>query len=265
MLTSASSGPLITFCLGILAFMFWPLRKSMRKIRWAIVGILVSLQILMKAPVWFLLARVDVVSGSTGYHRAVLIDRAFANLSDWWLVGTKSTEAWADKNDHLFDVTNAYILQGANGGLLTMILFIATICIAYKAVGRTVRLGEVDRPSSPSLKLVWALGAALLVHTASYISVSYFDQNFVTWLMLLAFVATLCGDSLRMPRREFLQKVNAEPDDARPSIPIFGARDVANAEAPTAVIGGAPEAIADPAPFSSAALRDAMRTRTGRG
>ena len=101
MLTSASSGPLLTFCLGILAFMFWPLRKSMRKIRWAIGRDLVSLQIVMKAPVWFLLARVDVVSGSTGYHRAVLIDRAFANLSDWWLVGTKSTEAWADKNDHL--------------------------------------------------------------------------------------------------------------------------------------------------------------------
>jgi hypothetical protein len=265
MLTSASSGPLITFCLGILAFLFWPLRKSMRKIRWAMVGILVSLQIVMKAPVWFLLARVDVVSGSTGYHRAVLIDRAFANLSDWWLVGTKSTEAWADKNDHLFDVTNAYILQGANGGLLTMILFIATICIAYKAVGRTVRIGEVDRPGAPALKLVWALGAALLVHTASYISVSYFDQNFVTWLMLLAFVATLCGDSLRMPRREFLQKVNADPDGARPAVPAFGTTEATKPEIPVAAPFRKPEPLATATPFSSSALRDAMRTRTGQG
>jgi hypothetical protein len=264
MLTSASSGPLLTFCLGILAFMFWPLRKSMRKIRWAMVGILVTLQIFMKAPVWFLLARVDVVSGSTGYHRAVLIDRAFANLSDWWLVGTKSTEAWADKNDHLFDVTNAYILQGANGGLLTMILFIATICVAYKAVGRTVRLGEVDRPGSPSLKLVWALGAALLVHTASYISVSYFDQNFVTWLMLLAFIAVLCNDSLRMPRSEFLAKVNGEPSDARLEIPALPNRDADVTVA--AAKAKAPVQAATPAPaFSSSALRDAMRTRTERG
>jgi hypothetical protein len=264
MLTSASSGPLLTFCLGILAFMFWPLRKSMRKIRWAMVGILVSLQIVMKAPVWFLLARVDVVSGSTGYHRAVLIDRAFANLSDWWLVGTKSTEAWADKNDHLFDVTNAYILQGANGGLLTMILFIATICIAYKAVGRTVRLGEIDRPGSPSLKLVWALGAALLVHTASYISVSYFDQNFVTWLMLLAFIATLCHDSLRMPRSEFLAKVNGELSDARPEIAGLANRDAEAAVAPAKAKTPVQAAASAPA-FSSSALRDAMRTRTERG
>ena len=35
MFTSASSGPLLTFCFGIMAFMFWPIRKSMRKVRWA--------------------------------------------------------------------------------------------------------------------------------------------------------------------------------------------------------------------------------------
>ena len=161
-------------------------------------------------------------------------------------------------------MTNAYILQGANGGLLTMILFIATICIAYKAVGRTVRLGEIDRPGSPSLKLVWALGAALLVHTASYISVSYFDQNFVTWLMLLAFIATLCHDSLRMPRSEFLAKVNGELSDARPEIAGLANRDAEAAVAPAKA--KTPVQAAAPAPaFSSSALRDAMRTRTERG
>ena len=131
-----------------------------------------------------------------------------------------------------FDVTNAYILAGANGCLLTMILFIATIVIAYKAVGRTIRLGEIDRPGSPSLKLVWALGATLFVHTASYISVSYFDQNFVTWFMLLAFISILCGDSLRMPRHEFLAKVNVEADESRPAVPSFGKRDPEPARAP---------------------------------
>ena len=259
MFTSASSGPLLTFCFGIMAFMFWPIRESMRKVRWAIVAGLAALQLTMKAPIWFLLARVDVVQGSTGYHRAVLIDRAFANLGDWWLFGTKSTEAWADKNDHLFDVTNAYILAGANGGLLTMILFIATIVIAYKAVGRTIRLGEIDCPGSPSLKLVWALGATLFVHTASYISVSYFDQNFVTWFMLLAFISILCGDSLRMPRHEFLAKVNVEADESRPAVPSFGKRDPEPARAP-AVAAAQTAAPAPPAPaFSSSALRDASR------
>jgi hypothetical protein len=238
MFTSASSGPLLTFMMGLMAFAFWPLRKSMRKVRWAIVGVLAALQLIMKAPVWYLLARVDVVAGSTGYHRAVLIDRALANLPDWWLVGTKSTEAWASKDDHLFDVTNAYILAGANGGLLTMILFTATIVLAFKAVGRTIRLGEIDRPGSNSLRLVWALGAALLVHTASYVSVSYFDQNFVNWYMLLAFVATLCGDSLLMRRPEFLAKVNPEQSDARPFAPALGAASTNAAAGPAPLASG---------------------------
>jgi hypothetical protein len=264
MFTSASSGPLLTFCFGILAFMFWPIRKSMRKVRWAIVAFLAALQLTMKAPIWFLLARVDVVQGSTGYHRAVLIDRAFANLSDWWLFGTKSTEAWADKNDHLFDVTNAYILAGANGGLLTMILFIAVIVIAYKAVGRTIRLGEIDRPGTPSLKLVWALGATLFVHTASYISVSYFDQNFVTWFMLIAFISLLCGDSLRMPRHEFLMKVNGETENSHPPIPALGDDDTENALEPANAI---PVQTSAPAPepvFSTSALREASNSRPNR-
>lgn len=264
MLTSASSGPLLTFCFGILAFMFWPIRKSMRKVRWAIVASLAAMQLVMKAPIWYLLARVDVVQGSTGYHRAVLIDRAFANLSDWWLFGTKSTEAWADKNDHLFDVTNAYILAGANGGLLTMILFIAVIAIAYKAVGRTIRLGEIDRPGSPSLKLVWALGATLFVHTASYISVSYFDQNFVTWFMLIAFISVLCGDSLRMPRHEFLVKVNAEAEESQPVIPALGDREAEAVKVPAAAKARDSVPSEPASVFSTSALRQASNTRSNR-
>src|SRR6266404_6382835 len=99
--TSASSGPLLTFLSGILALCLWPFRHNMRAIRWGMVTGLVGLQMVMKAPVWFLLARVDVVSGSTGYHRAYLIDRAIANLSDWWFVGTKATSAWASVDAHL--------------------------------------------------------------------------------------------------------------------------------------------------------------------
>jgi hypothetical protein len=137
-ITSASSGPLLACILGLMAIAMWPLRLKMRKIRWGIVFSLAGLQLVMKAPVWFLLARVDVFNGSTGYHRALLIDRAIANLSDWWLVGTQSTWKWASEDDHLFDVTNNYILNGADGGLLTMILFIAIVAIAFKG-GRTGR------------------------------------------------------------------------------------------------------------------------------
>jgi hypothetical protein len=40
-------------------------------------------------------------------------------------------------------------------------------------------------------KTIWALGCALLVHVISYVSVTYFDQNFVNWFLLLAMIAAV--------------------------------------------------------------------------
>ncbi len=215
--TSASSGPLLTLVLAMIALSLWFLRLRMRLVRWGIVIGLFLLHLVMKAPVWFLLARVDVVNGSTGYHRALLIDRAIANFSDWWLIGTKSTEAWSSVDDHLFDVTNAYILAGANGGLLTMILFIAIIALAFKAVGRTVRLWNGHKPQQ-DIRLIWALGAALFAHAATFISVSYFDQNFVNWYLLLAMIATIAGPSLLISRQRFFENLRLRESGADSSV-----------------------------------------------
>jgi len=220
--TSASSGPLLTVMLGIVALALWRWRNQMRTLRYGILGALVSLHLVMKAPVWFLLARVDIVQGSTGYHRAYLIDRAIANFWDWWLVGTKSTWKWADRDAHLFDVTNAYIQNGASGGLITMVLFIAIIALSFKAVGRSVRLGEASMPIAHR-KLTWALGAALFAHAVTYISVTYFDQNFVNWYLLLAMISSVAGPSLLMTRQEFFERLHsqsaADSSDGRVSAP----------------------------------------------
>jgi len=186
--TSGSGGPTFTFLVGLLALAFWPLRKHMLVIRRGVVLTLVGLEIVMKADVWYLMARVDIFSGSTGYHRAYLIDRALANLGDWWLIGTKSTAAWADEGAHLFDVTNQYLVYGADGGLITMLLFILVIVRCFRAVGPSIRaLGE----EFGELQFcVWALAAALVSHVVTFLSVSYFDQNFVNWYLLLAMIST---------------------------------------------------------------------------
>ncbi len=245
--TSASSGPLLTVMFAIVALILWRWRNQMRTLRYGILGALVSLHLVMKAPVWFLLARVDIVQGSTGYHRAYLIDRAIANFWDWWLVGTKSTWKWADKDAHLFDVTNAYIQNGAGGGLITMILFIAIIALSFKAVGRSVRLGETSMPSAHR-KLTWALGAALFAHAVTYISVTYFDQNFVNWYLLLAMISSVAGPSLLMTRPEFFEKLHSQTaaasenqigTRAKPWTRV-GLRPVPNLQASTRLnIGGA--------------------------
>jgi hypothetical protein len=186
-LTSGSSGPVLAGLAGLVGLAMWAARQHLRKIRWGIVLSLIVLHLVMKAPVWFIIARIDIFSGSTGYHRAYLIDRAVANFGDWWLVGTKSTAAWAAEDDHLFDVTNAYISEGANGGLLTMILFITIIVLCFRAVGSAIRALPGERRTQLAL---WAVGSSLFAHAVTFFSVSYFDQNFVIWFLLLAIITT---------------------------------------------------------------------------
>ncbi len=188
---SGSSGPVFALVAAVFALCLWPMRNKMRLIRRGIVTGLVCCQAVMKAPVWFLLARVDVFSGSTGYHRAMLIDGAFRHLGDWWLVGTKSTLAWADDEMGLFDVTNQYLLVGADGGVVSMLLFIWIIVWAFRYVGLARRSMAKVGQSLAKQGVVWALGVSLFAHVVSYVSVSYFDQNFVNWYLLLAAIATV--------------------------------------------------------------------------
>jgi hypothetical protein len=181
---SGSSGPVMSFGWAVLGFCLWPLRKRMRLIRWGLVFLIIGLQLVMKAPVWFLIGRISVFDGSTGFFRARLIDAAITNFFGWWLIGTQSTAQWGTG---LFDITNQYIAEGVNGGVLTMGLFILLIACSFGTVGRTVRQ---IRNSPKSVKIgTWALGCALLAHATTYISVSYFDQNIVTWFLLLAIIS----------------------------------------------------------------------------
>lgn len=183
--TSASSGPLMAAAVGLLAWWMFMFRRNMRAVRWTIGLTILGLHLVMQAPVWFLVARVGVFGGSTAYHRSILIDHAIRNFPDWWLVGTRSTADWGY---FMFDITNQYVLIGVNGGLLTLILFVAIIVRCFAAVGRALqRWGDAHRDEQ---KLAWALGAALVVHASNFISVTYFDQNIVNWYLLLAMIAT---------------------------------------------------------------------------
>ena len=186
--TSASSGPLVALLAGLIALLLWPLRRHMRVIRWGLLLALVGLEIVMKAHIWFLIARSGIVSGSTSHYRAYLIDRAIENFGGWWLIGTKSTGAWADADLGLGDRTNQYIVYGADGGLITLVLFVLVIACCFRTLGLTL---HALREESPQLQFsVWALGAALFSHAVNFLSVSYFDQNFVNWYLLLAMIST---------------------------------------------------------------------------
>ena len=63
MMMSHSSGPLLSYVCMIGALIFWRWRQHMPRVRWGILIGLFVLHLVMKAPVWFLIARISEVEG----------------------------------------------------------------------------------------------------------------------------------------------------------------------------------------------------------
>jgi len=183
----ASSTPVLAVLCGGLGGCMFYLRRQMKVVRWGLLGGLFMLHVSMRAPVWHLISRVGAVGGSTGYHRFVLIDQAIRHFGDWGFLGCSGARVaswgvWAG------DVTNQYILEGVNGGFVTLCLFVYCILVAYSEVGK---LWRRQRPHSYELKLTWALGVCLFVHCMNFIGVSYFGQINILWYLLLAMIGSL--------------------------------------------------------------------------
>ncbi len=124
----ASSTPISSVVCGVLGACFFAARRHMRAVRWTVFGLLVVLHLVMQAPVWHLVARIDLVGGSTGWHRFNLINQFILRVNEWWLLGVKSVESWGVV---LGDITNQYILEGVRGGSLALALFVALIIMAF--------------------------------------------------------------------------------------------------------------------------------------
>ena len=74
-----------------------------------------------------------------------------------------------------------------------MVLFIVTIARCCGGIGTAVRrLG----PRSLHAQYCWAMGAALLAHVVTFMSVSYFDQNEINWYFLLDMISTATSSVL---------------------------------------------------------------------
>lgn len=194
-MASASSGPLLAMVAVMAGCALWHFRHQMRLFRWAMVGALIGLALVMKQPVWFLISRISDICGGSGWHRSYLIEVALRHLHEWWLVGSTYTAHWgpggqvlaSDPNN--MDITNHYIAEGLGGGLLKLGLFIAMIVAGYKTIGGWV--GSAGAMPTPVRMFVWSIGVCLTAHCVSFISISYFDQIVVMWYWLLAVLAML--------------------------------------------------------------------------
>lgn len=194
-LATSSSGPFMALVFVCFAMALWPVRRSIRPLVWAGLIMVLTLQLYMEAPVWFLIDRIGDVLGGHGYHRSRLIDQAVRHIDEWWLLGTTYTAHWMPHvlpiNPNMVDITNYYLRMGVDGGIITMILFILVVITAFGSIGRCVEaFADANMPFTDTVT-VWALGAALLGHASAFMSVSYFDQMVVFWYMLLGAIGTV--------------------------------------------------------------------------
>jgi hypothetical protein len=190
---SGSSGPIMTALSVLAAMLLWKIRGHLRLIRWSAAFAVFVLSFLMKDPVYFLLARIDITGGSTGYFRAQLIRSTIEHLNEWWFAGTDYTRHWmltgiVANPDHT-DMTNYYIQMGVWGGLLLMVVFMGILFVGFARVGRAL---QANKNSSPQQRfLIWTLGAILFGHVTTFFSISYFDQTIVLLCLSLAFIGSL--------------------------------------------------------------------------
>ena len=179
-LASASSTPMLAYAGALMALCMWPLRDLMRPIRWGIVLTLVSLHMVMKAPVWQLIDRVSIVGGSSGYHRYQLVDQCIRHFSDWWLIGVKDTGVWGWD---MWDTANQYVGVADNTGLVPFILFVAIIVYGFKYVVAARKAWAGNK----NMELYnWALGGAMFANAVGFFGISYWDQTEVVWYAFLA-------------------------------------------------------------------------------
>jgi len=197
-ITASSSGALMALSAGVSGIALWRWRKRMHFIRWGAFGLILCLAIVMKPPVWYLIAKLGDLTGGTGWHRAWLIDQAVAHFDEWWLFGTTYTAHWGPSGEvtpadpNMMDITNHYIMEGVKGGMLKLGLFLAIIVSCFRGIGQRLRAKALN---SPDEFFVWALGVSFFAHCLSFISANYFDQTILVWYWLQASICCIANET----------------------------------------------------------------------
>lgn len=181
--TTRSSTPLLAYVAAILGLLLWPVRRKMKAVRWGIVIALVALAIVMNAPVWFVIAHINVIGGSGGYDRAFLIDTCIRHFRDWWLIGTNQNGNWGYD---MWDMSNQFVAEAETGGLIALICFIAMITKCFSRLGKMRKRVKLEQQW-----LFWCLGCVMLAHIFAFFGVAYWDQTQIWWFTCLAMICAV--------------------------------------------------------------------------
>lgn len=165
--TSNSSTSLLALGASTLGILMWPLRKHMRFVRWGLSLTIIALHLVMKAPVWALIARIDLTGSSSGYHREQLVDNCIRHFGDWWLMGYKDYDQWGFC---MFDLCNQFVVQAVLGGLVALVAYIAIFSRSFARIGISRKKVEGDRRREFFL---WCQGSTLFAVVAAHFGINY--------------------------------------------------------------------------------------------
>lgn len=202
--TSASSGPILSFGAAMGAVFFFRYRHLCRKVQIVAIVSYVFLWIVMTDPPYYLLSRIDLTGSSTGWHRSFLIDRSIQFMNEWWLFGTDRTVHWMPRQGRISDIhtdiTNYYLVVGVMAGLPALLLMLQIMRKAFKRVGAVATNSQLPIVTHFS---IWCLGASLFAHAATSISVSYFGQAQVFFWLPIAIIASIRESDLIKTDQDF--------------------------------------------------------------
>lgn len=183
-IATASSTPIMALLIILIALMGYRWRQFAGPAGWGLLASLAALHVVMEVPVWHLICRVTVVSGSTGWHRFRLVDQAIKHFDEWALIGCRDTTHWGMG---LGDITNQYVFEGVEGGFATLVLFLVMI---YMALRILLRLSMRQKEDKQQL-LSWCLFVVFIGHCVAFLGVSYFGQITMLLYMMLSIVGFL--------------------------------------------------------------------------
>ncbi len=166
---TASSGPVMALGAGVACYYMFVYRRFTKHFFYSVVALASVLHVIMSAPVWHLISRINLTGSSTGYHRFYLIDKTVENFTEWALVGVRGVAHWGI---HWGDVTSMYVAQAVDGGIGTLGLF---VWLLIEVQRRFLRASLLYSQKAEQL-ISWGLYSAMITHILSFLSVGYFGQ-----------------------------------------------------------------------------------------
>lgn len=217
---SNSGGPVNAAAAGLVAWAIWKFRPQMRAVRWTILVLLIFLASVMKAPIYYLPAKVSAITGGGGYHRSYLIEMAIKDFGKWAFDGIELTET-ADWFPYVLeatggaDMTNYFLSYGVRGGIGASVLLLWLVIEAYSKLGSALAVCRGPAGDRNKELVLWGMGAVMTAHLFNWFGISYWDQFYVIWYMHLAMMGSLSQAVLNPKPQELTEQVEARQGPGR--------------------------------------------------